>query len=382
MRVFLIGIAIVLLLAGCGDDSATTAPTADVLAAAEGGEVRGYVFSHWAYEIPKGDPGECPEGLNITEPEFLSEEYAKVSEESKRRYKAGDVEGAISILPDDACKDPNIRPDPGHITLNGPATMDGIDLDGEYSRLAAGGQCAHEDFVGPNGEQGIDNQHWRLMGCVAGFRPGGLFDRLFATNNSILENGYATLLEMKLVSGTRESGQVEARLFTSSGPVSKDANGKVVRDMSQLVHEDPMYHSATFEGEIKNGIFTAGPVDAKLRFKVQAIDNHYWFRDLRIRAEMLADGSMKGVLAGYWDIENAFDFLTEVYIGPVHLGRAAANNIGYMCAGVYNALPRVADGHPDPETGKCTSMSTVIQFEAVPAFVILPEIVAQVSTGE
>ena len=149
--------------------------------------------------------------------------------------------------------------------------------------------------------------------------------------------------------------------------------------MSQLVHEDPMYHSAVFEGEIKDGIFTAGPVDAKLRFKVQAIDNHYWFRDLRIRAEMLADGSMKGVLAGYWDIGNFFNFITEVYIGPIHLGRAAANNIGYMCAGVYHALPLVADGHPDPETGKCTSLSTVIQFEAVPAFVIQPQQVAQAS---
>ena len=82
------------------------------------------------------------------------------------------------------------------------------------------------------------------------------------------------------------------------------------------------------------------------------------------------DGSIDGILAGYWDIANVFDFLTEVYIGPIHLGRAAANNIGYMCSGVYHALPKVADGHPDPETGQCTSMSTVIKFAAVPAFVI------------
>jgi hypothetical protein len=149
--------------------------------------------------------------------------------------------------------------------------------------------------------------------------------------------------------------------------------------MSQLVHEDTMYHSEVFSGEIKDGIFTAGPVDAKLRFKVQAIDNHYYFKDLRIRAEMLPNGGMKGVLAGYWDIENTFDFLTEVYIGPIHLGRAAANNIGYMCSGVYHALPKVADGHPDPETGKCTSMSTVIKFAAVPAFVLQQETNPQVA---
>lgn len=381
MRIQVLSLMLIALLTACSDESATVAPTADVIAAAEEGEIRGFVFSRWAYEIPKDVPGECPDGFNITEEEFLSEDYDAVREEVKRRYNAGDREGALSLLPPDACQDPLVKSDPGHITLNGPASTRGIDLDGENSNLAGGGQCAHEDFTGPNGEQGIDNQHLRLMGCVRGYRPDGLFDRLFDGNSSILENGYATLLELQLIEGTREAGRVQARLFTSAGPVSKDANGNVIREMSQLVHEDPMYHSEVFEGEIIDGIFSAGPVDAKLKFKVQALDNHYWFRDLQIEAEMLPDGSMKGILAGYWDIENLFDFITEVYIGPVHLGRAAANNIGYMCAGVYHALPRVADGHPDPETGQCTSVSTVIQFEAVPAFVIQPQQLAQAEPG-
>ena len=68
MRIQLLIVSILGLLVACGDDSATTAPSADILAAAEGGEVRGYVFSQWAYALPKVDPGVCPEGLNITEP--------------------------------------------------------------------------------------------------------------------------------------------------------------------------------------------------------------------------------------------------------------------------------------------------------------------------
>ncbi|MBW1886249.1 MAG: hypothetical protein JRJ58_22175 [Deltaproteobacteria bacterium] len=35
---------------------------------------------------------------------------------------------------------------------------------------------------------------------------------------------------------------------------------------------------------------------------------------------------------------------------------------------------RVADGHPDPENGQCTSISTAILFEAVPAFLLRPQI--------
>lgn len=363
---------LVTLLAACGEDSASVVATEEVKAKAAQEQVRGFVFTKWEYDIPREDPGECPDGFNITDEDFFSDEYAATREEVAKRWEAGDREGALELLPEDACQDPTVLPDPGHIFFTGNASVDGLDLDGIDSKAAAGGRCAHDDFTAADGRTGIDNQHWRLMGCVKGYRPDGLFDRLFATNNSILENGYSTLLEMKLVAGTPEAGRVEARLFTSGGPVTKDANGNVVRDMSQLVHEDPLYHSATFAGEIKDGVFTAGPVDARLKFKVQAIDNHYYFKDLRIRATLLPDGSMDGILAGYWDIANTFDFLTEVYIGPIHLGRAAANNIGYMCSGVYHALPKVADGHPD-ENGNCTSMSTVIRFAAVPAFVIKPE---------
>lgn len=370
LRLGLIMIATLALVA-CGDDSASSDATEEVRAAATASNYKGFVFSQWGYDIPHDDPGECPEGFNVGEDEFLSEEYQKVDAEFKKRYEAGDTKGAISLLPPDACKDPGLQPDPGHILFAGNAAVQGIDLDGVNSRADADGQCPHNDFAG-----GIDNQHYRLMGCVKGYRPDGLFDRLFDERSSILENGYSTLLELRLTEGDLRNGKFEAQLFTSAGPVSKDANGKVIRDMSQQVHKDPMYHSDVFTGEIVDGKLSAGPVDAKLRFKVQAIDNHYYFRDLRISADVLPDGSLKGVLAGYWDIANMWNFLTEVYIGPVHLGRAAANNIGYMCAGVYHAMPRVADGHPDPETGQCTSISTVIDFEAVSAFVIKPEQVA------
>jgi hypothetical protein len=376
---YLTPVATVLLLAACGDKTTSVAPTEEVVAAAQQQQARGFVFTKWEYEIPRDGGIECPQGMNITDEEFFSDEYAAVRDEVKRRYEGGDREGALELLPADACKDPTVMPDPGFKLFEGNPVIGGLDLDGVNSTVAAGGQCAHNDFTGKDGQGGIDYQYWRLMGCVKGMRPDGLYDRMFSTNNTILENGYSTLLELKQVSGTPTDGKVEVRLFTSAGPVTKDANGQVVRDMSQVVHEDPMYHSAAFPGEIRNGVLTAGPVDARLKFKVQAIDNYYYFRDIRIQADVLPDGTISGLLAGYWDAKNIFDFMTQVYIGPVHLGRAAATNLGYQCAGLYHALPRVADGHPDPATGQCTSVSTVIRFAAVPAFIIMPETGAQVA---
>ncbi|MBK6511832.1 MAG: hypothetical protein IPG06_21970 [Haliea sp.] len=367
---YVIALTVALLLGACGDKSASVVATEEVIATAAQEQVRGFVFSKWEYDIPDNAP-ECPEGLNITDEEFFPDEYAAVREEVKA-HRGGRPEGATELLPVDACKDPGAMPDPGFKLFEGNVATVGLDLDGVNSTTAAGGQCAHNDFTSADGRAGIDYQYWRLMGCVSGMRPGGLYDRLFDTNNTILENGYSTLLEMKLTSGTPTDGKVEMRLFTSAGPVTRDANGKVVPDMSQLVHEDTMFHSAISRRD-QGWVLTAGPVDAKMKFKVQAIDKLLLLPRPAHRANLLADGSMDGVLAGYWDGENIFDFMTEVYIGPVHLGRSAANNLGYQCAGLYHAIPRVADGHPDPKTGKCTSVSTVILFSAVPAFIIMPE---------
>ena len=64
--------------------------------------------------------------------------------------------------------------------------------------------------------------------------------------------------------------------------------------------------------------------------------------------------------------------MNDHMIGDRHQGRNAAFNRGFVCAGLYHAIPRIADGHPDPETGECTSMSTALHFEAKPAFAIRP----------
>ena len=174
---YLTSMFLLALLGACGDKSASVAPTDAVMAAAAQEQVRGFVFTEWSYDIPKENPGECPEGMNITDEDFFSEEYAEVRDEVKRRYEAGDREGALGLLPADACKDPSVWPDPGHILFEGDASVAGLDLDGENTLASGEGQCAHGDFTGANGQAGIDNQHYRLMGCVKGYRPDGLFDR-------------------------------------------------------------------------------------------------------------------------------------------------------------------------------------------------------------
>jgi len=333
--------------------------------------VRGYVMARWNDEIPEVEPGECPDGLNVTEFEYYSEiDYEAV----QARFEAGDAAGAAAILPPDACQDPLVQPDPGFRTLDGPAIVRGLDLDGVDSQEMAGASCAHNDFAGPDGSSGIDNQTWRLMGCIRGYRPNDLMDRLQKSNASIKEGGYAILLEISGMDDPRNDDAVEVQLISANAPVRMDAVGNVMQHVSLTAHENSRYHNPAARGRIVDGILTTEPVDLRIKAKRQTMDNEYWYRDARIRAEVFEDGSIRGIVGGYQDIKNMFSVLNEHHLGEFHLGRSAAFNRGFMCSGIYHAMPRVADGHPDPETGECTSISFAVNFEAVPAFVIRPQV--------
>ena len=59
---------------------------------------------------------------------------------------------------------------------------------------------------------------------------------------------------------------------------------------------------------------------------------------------------------------------------PLRLRSGSANGaafvLGHTCHGAYYALHQQADGHPDPETGAFTSISTQYRIEALPAFIV------------
>ena len=337
-------------------------------------KVRGYVMARWHDEIPKIEPGECPEGFNLTEADYFPEQWAAYG---ALRASGGDRDEALALLPPDACQDPLVQPDPGFLTLDGPALVHGLDLDGVDSRRADvnGATCAHDDFAGHAGATGIDDQLWRLLGCVRGYRPDELIDRLQESNGSIKEGGYAILLEISGMDDPKNDAEIEVQLISANAPATVDASGGIMQNVSVTVHENARYHNRAARGKIVDGILTTEPVDFRIKTKQQTSDNEFWLRGARIRAEVLEDGRIKGIIGAYWDTANFLSVMNDHHFGPtVHLGRSAAYNRGFMCAGLYHAIPRVADGHPDPETGECTSISTAVHFEAVPAFVIHPRV--------
>jgi hypothetical protein len=84
-----------------------------------------------------------------------------------------------------------------------------------------------------------------------------------------------------------------------------------------------------------------------------------------LRLQLLPNGNMKGLLAGYLDMPDM-----DMTAGTK---QASAEMVKYDCPSIYQAIRRYADGYKDPTTGKCTALSTAYEIEAIPAFVIHPE---------
>ena len=85
------------------------------------------------------------------------------------------------------------------------------------------------------------------------------------------------------------------------------------------------------------------------------------FREVRFRLSIEADGTLGGLMAAYRPIENIFTR------GRCCKGTAStANN---DCASEHKTLVLMADGHPDPATGQCTTISSAANFTAIPVFI-------------
>lgn len=322
-------------LAGCGSggggSSNDTASTK-----------RGYVISSFSYVYPEADGDACPGG------------FTKGPIEMRR-------DDGVA-LPDD-CLDPESVSDPTFKTMNGPAHFSGLDIDGVISSSSSpgAGECPHDDFSGFSGEQGLDFQFWRAVGCIRGFQKGEI-------SNSVVEeavvNGSMTILiDLEDVDDETSDGQVTAQVFGSTDVPAIGADGEVLPFATLSIHENPQYHGGIGNGEIVDGVLLAGPMDINLRLNIQIVDGNQSLHDAYLRVEFLPDGTIRGQMMGYQPIVEAYD------IFGVQAGPAGAAALSYTCTGLWDALKENADGHFDPTTGACTTISVAYRFEAVPAFV-------------
>ncbi len=349
----------------------------------------GFVISRIAFALPDDalETGACPQGMakNVREIFAATEEGKRRPQESDEAYAARLGEGGkpFSTAPNgqNLCTNPEAgAPDPHFRTVRlSTMRVPGIDLDGASAPGAGtAGHCVHEDFTGPDGEPGVDNQFYRVVGCTRSYQstgPSNGFD------TEMLTGSWGILLSLSGVDDIVNDDDVQVRFFANADPIQLSPAREPLAFATYLVDPDPAFQAAT-RGRIENGVLTTEPADVQFHHVVNSMYLVRPLRDARLQVTLSADGELEGYLAGYTPVEAMYDVQFGYRDGststgepaPEHRRVGSANGaafvLGHTCNGVYYALYEHADGHPDPDTGKCTSISTQYRISALPAFVI------------
>ena len=344
--------------------------------------VRGFVISHYEpafyYGAKAGTsaPGtDCPKGANpdnnydvILQTPFRSAAQAHelnrpVSETgrdpisvmdsalSHRGFRA-DIETYIN---------PFGAPDPGFQEVTG-RIAEGFDLD---HNPKTGG------FTAPDGQRGIDNAFYRVMGCGLSYR-GVAFEGYLSNrgNDKMLDGLYTMVVRISGNRSPMNDPDALVEIGYSPDPIVKDAMGKVAEGYSFRIAKSAQY--TKLKATIRNGVVETEQVPA---LHVPAFAwyetnrGEALFQKGRMRLVLQPDGGLSGLLGGYRDWRDVYakDTFNVPSGGQSRESTYYQNQIGF-----YYSLKRNADGIPDPKTGQNTAISAAYRFLGRSAFVVDP----------
>ena len=365
-------LAVLVTLAG-------SAAAAETVGTVEAKDKRGFVVTYFqtahSFNLAKQDE-ECPDGFTPGLREVVLDSLpAGRLKDHLSKSQPDSISWAIRSSDPKMCLQPSNFQMPASKEVQSKIAY-GANLDGVTSEEDPGTatSCAHRKFRTPTGEL-ADNQFYRAFGCVHAFNGnvaygGNLIEDI---HHAARKDGEMTMLiELTGVTDERTSPNVEVGFYSSPDPTPYDGKGKPMQRVSLSVSDDPRYR-AVARGRILNGILTTDPID--VHFYFNSVSPHrdseeYFLRAARLRMELHGDGTAKGTLAGYWDVEKAYATLFAHSFPRDLLGSAS---FGYTCPSAYAALHEYADGFKDPKTGECTAISTIYDIEAAQAFVIHPK---------
>jgi hypothetical protein len=333
--------------------------------------------------------GACPRGMSLN----VAEIYASTAEGRRRKEESDDIYGkrveaggrAISAAPNgqNVCANPEAAaPDPYYRSLEAADVVaDGIDLDGvdsTASQPAAGGMCPHQDLVSRSGQRGVDNQFFRVVGCNRSFQSTGQSNGF---GIGMLTGSWGILITLAGVDDIRNDEDVVIGFVANADPIQLSPTREPLAYATYAMHQDPRYRTSV-HGRINDGVLTTDPVDLRFYTEVNSLFNDRPLKRARLQVTLSETGVIEGYLAGYTPVESVYDMQFGFRNGRnaagepgaqmlrLHTANGAARVLGYTCQGAYQSLYQHADADPDPQTGRCTSISTQYHIKAIPAFVV------------
>ncbi|MFP6824755.1 MAG: hypothetical protein VB977_01435 [Pseudohongiellaceae bacterium] len=242
-----------------------------------------------------------------------------------------------------------------------------LEVEGEFSwGLNLDGEVGPNDFVHPDGSPGIDNEVYRAVGCVIGFRgPDGV--EFIFQNKAIVDERYNRMMvELTEVDDLENDDNVTVTVYRGMDRLLTDATGsRVMPGGTQRV--DRRWGQNLIrqvDARIVDSVLITEPIgDLIIPWQNLSVPSIQLFRDARFELDLSAEGAT-GLLAGYADV-NTWYYQLIRNDSTHHLSNGQISGIS-----LYKALRRLADAYPDPETGENTAISTALDIKMKQVFIV------------
>ncbi len=312
---------------------------------------------------------ECPEGPAPGAYEIWESE---VSPEKRRSYP----EVPTTLMPwvtargpngENVCDYPTTAKDPPLKIVEGIYAY-GINLDGNVDGAATLKSCKHRNFTAVNGEPGIDNQMYRLLGCVLAWRSDGHIEN--NANSHRRSSGLGMILfEITDVDDVKNDDDVTVSFYRGLGSFNLDSNNNVLPFGTYDIDMEngaPRYGDSV-RGRIKDGVLVTLSGDVHLPHFGNYEYLRQLIRDMQLHVDVTPEnGRTKGMVVGYYGVDQLYSYVRGLLTNFTIRHK-------YSCPALYVAAHELADGHPDPATGDCTTLSAAFKFDAVRAFINHPK---------
>ena len=310
------------------------------------------------YQTPDGKI-ECPDGFN----DGPREQFVKLYPEGAKRTVADSqlkFESEVWVPRAGGFEPQPFREPKGGIAI-------GLNLDGKVGP---------NDFTSPDGEKGVDNQLYRVIGCVVGWRGPDGQARHFVKTYQQKFNYNRTMFEITDVDSLVDDPDVTVTLYRGREPLLVNAAGDFIAGGSQRVDArwgKDFIHN--MKGKIVDGVLTTAPKHVVMPEStargVPKMDIHEW----RVKLKLTETGA-EGLMAGYIDVERFYNALGQNW--STHHRAYGAESL----PSEYRALRRNADAMPDAEgVNQAISAAWEVKFSQVYVIHASPQVAGATNPG-
>ena len=309
---------------------------------------------------------DCPQGFEMTvEEAYLATKTPEERErllrpENAREYASGwKNEFITGPGGENVCNNPkSFMNDPRHPLQRGVQSKVsyGLNLDGTTDGRATATTCGHQNFTGVNGEQGVDNQLYRAIGCAKMWRSTAPYAGSYVD---------PFLIEIRGLDDPGNDEHVDVGIYSTDDVPIQGSDGQALANQTLAVTRNPRWR-ASVAGRIVNGTLTTDRVEVinlhhvLPTWGVLGTDYDFEFHGARLKMSLRQDGTLSGVLAAYRPLDNIFT--------GARCCKGTASTANNDCASEHKTVAALADGYPDPETGQCTMISSATNLKGIPVF--------------